>query len=119
VRSGKEPRQLGGVPSKSALIFALAGLLSGLLRLLPRILAGLLALLPRLVALPTLLRLAFVVLIHVKSPKLSKCHLNAHHSNYASQLWSKLTKASAGRLIYFFIFSGRESFSGSGGLNLR
>jgi hypothetical protein len=98
VRSGsairKEPRQFGGVPSKSALIFALAGLLSGLLRLLPRVLAGLLALLtlalltlallPRLVALPTLLRLAFVVLIHVNSPKLPKCHLNAHHSNYAT-----------------------------------
>jgi hypothetical protein len=51
----------------------LTGLLSRLLRLLlPRFLAGLLTLLIRLVLAVTLLRLAFVVLIHNKSPKVAE-----------------------------------------------
>jgi hypothetical protein len=77
---------------KSAL---LAGLFAGLLRLLARflarllltllsrLLAGLLTLLVRLIALPALLRLALVVLVHfnllINCPKYN---LNAHHSNY-------------------------------------
>jgi hypothetical protein len=61
----------GGVLSNSALVRVLAGLLTGLLRLLlPRLLTGLLALLLiRLIRLAALLRLTLVVLFHVKSPK--------------------------------------------------
>jgi hypothetical protein len=90
---------------KSAL---LAGLFAGLLRLLTRllagllltlltrVLAGLLTLLVRLIALPALLRLALVVLVHFNSPnKLPKYNLNAHHSNYRCYLWSSRTKTSA------------------------
>jgi len=64
---------LAGVLSNSGLARALTGLLSRLLRLLlPRFLAGLLTLLIRLVLAVTLLRLAFVVLIHNKSPKVAE-----------------------------------------------
>jgi hypothetical protein len=57
----------------SGLAGILAGLLSGLLRLLPRVLAGLLSLLTRLAVLTTaLLQLAFVVLIHFRSPKVAE-----------------------------------------------
>jgi hypothetical protein len=61
----------GGALSNSALVRVLAGLLTGLLRLLlPWLLTGLLTLLlVRLVRLAALLRLALVVLVHVKSPK--------------------------------------------------
>jgi hypothetical protein len=77
----ESPAELAGLSRKSALA-ALAGLLAGLLRLLPWVLTGLLlTLLPRLVALPTLLRLALVVLVHVNLPKLPNYNLNAHHSN--------------------------------------
>jgi hypothetical protein len=55
--------------SKSAF---LARLIAGLLCLLPRLLPGLLALLIRLAALPALLRLAFIVLIHIPTPNLPK-----------------------------------------------
>jgi hypothetical protein len=63
--------------SKSALARALVGLLTRLLlRLLPRLLAGLLTLLLTwLVALPALLRLALIILIHVITPKLTKCEI--------------------------------------------
>jgi hypothetical protein len=75
----KRTPPIGGVLLNSGLARALAGLLSRLLRLmLPRILAGLLTLLAFAI---TLLRLAFVVLIHSDSPKLLKYHLNVHHSN--------------------------------------
>jgi hypothetical protein len=63
----------GAVLSNSGLAGVLAGLLGRLLRLLlPRVLAGLLTLLAWLVVFvltAALLRLAFVVLIHLKSPK--------------------------------------------------
>lgn len=65
----REPRQLGGVLSKSVLPGALtrlfARLLGLLLTFLPRLLGGLLlTLLSRIVALPALLRLALVILSH-------------------------------------------------------
>jgi len=84
-RSKKENPPNGGALSNSALVRVLAGLLTGLLRLLLlRLLTGLLALLLiRLIRLAALLRLTLVVLFHVKSPKKSlKHHLNVHHSNH-------------------------------------
>jgi hypothetical protein len=77
--SSKDPRQgnlkprtppNGGVLSNSALARVLARLLGRLLRLLYWFLAGLLTLLAWLVVLVALLRLAFVVLIHNRSPRI-------------------------------------------------
>src|SRR6185369_10980923 len=60
----RTPPSLAGLSRKSALA-ALARLFAGLLRLLSRTLAGLLlTMLSRLVALPALLRLVLVVLVH-------------------------------------------------------
>jgi hypothetical protein len=84
------PRVLPGL-----LLTLLRRLLPGLLALLSRVLAWLLTLLPRLVALPALLRLALVVLIHAKSPELTKYNLNVHHPNYWTDVWSMLIKTSA------------------------
>jgi hypothetical protein len=71
----ENPAKLAGFPSKSAFLF---GLSAGLLPLLlPRLLPGLLTLLI-LAALPALLRLAIVILIHYSN---SKNNLNAHHPN--------------------------------------
>jgi hypothetical protein len=65
------------------LTLLLPGFLPRLLALLlPGLLPGLLALLTRLAALPAVLRLAFVVLIHISTPNLKKNNLNAHHPNY-------------------------------------
>jgi hypothetical protein len=61
----ENPAELAGFSRKLAFAGAFARLLGGLLCLLPRVLARLLTLLTRLVALPTLLWLALVVLIHV------------------------------------------------------
>ena len=69
---------MGGVPSNSGLARTLARLLSWLL---PRVLVGLLSLLIWLALATTLLRLAFVILIHSILQKLLKYHLNEHHSN--------------------------------------
>jgi hypothetical protein len=97
----REPRQGGGVLTKSALAGILARLLVGLLRLLPWALARLLRRLPRIAGLPALLRLALVVLAHVKSPKLPKYNLNAYHSNHRTYLCSMRTIASATRRYIF------------------
>jgi hypothetical protein len=87
-RKKKTPPK-GGVLSTSALVGVLAGLLTGLLRLLRRLLARLLAwlltrlltrllarllslLLIRLIRLAALLRLAFVVLVHVNLQKIAE-----------------------------------------------
>jgi hypothetical protein len=69
----RTPRN-GGALSNSALVRVLAGLLSGLLRLLlPWLLAGLLTLLLiRLVRLAALLRLALVVLFHINLQKIAE-----------------------------------------------
>jgi hypothetical protein len=95
---------------KSAL---LAGLFAGLLcllarflarlllTLLTRVLAGLLTLLVRLVALPTLLRLALIVLVHINLLKLPKYNLNAHHSNYVRADMVKTNKNQCCLPIYF------------------
>lgn len=65
---------MAGLSSNSALVRVLAGLLTGLLRLLlPWLLTGLLTLLLiGLIRLPALLRLAFVVVFHANLQKISE-----------------------------------------------
>jgi hypothetical protein len=70
----REPRRTAGLSSNSALVCVLAGLLTGLLRLLllACLLARLTLLLVRLIRLAALLRLALAVLFHVNLQKIAE-----------------------------------------------